>query len=374
MKNILVFFGGSSPERDVSVITGVLTLNSLDKSEYNPIPIFISETGEFYTGSELNNLNFYKNLNLKKAKRCALISGDNRLYLLKGKKLKEQCEIYCAINCTHGQMGEDGTLSGILKYSQIPEVAPEIFAQALAIDKHFSKVMLNALQVPTVEGATINRKDFFEDSNAQVDIIANKLGYPVIIKPARLGSSIGIEKAENGDQLFIAITRAFRYDDKVVCEKYLKNSRDINCAVYKMGEKIETSKLEEALKKSDILSFIDKYGGGKLENSKKSYPNDLSTEIQEQIKEYARLAYTQLEFEGIVRFDFLVCEDRVYLNEINAIPGSLAYYLFCDKLSEFTKLLSGLIEHKVRQISKRSTLITRFESSILNGDWKSIKK
>ena len=253
MKNVLVFFCGSSPERDVSVITGVLTLNSLDKKEYNPIPIYISESGEFYTGSELNNLNFYKNLNLKNAKRCILLSGHNWLYLLKGKKLKATCEIYCAINCTHGQMGEDGTLSGILKYSSIPEVAPEIFAQSLAIDKHFSKIMLTALQIPTVKGLNLNRKDFFNNSNLQIEKIANNLGYPVIVKPARLGSSIGIEKAENCDQLFIAITRAFRYDDKVVCEQYLKNSRDINCAVYKVNDKIVTSKLEEALKKSDTL-------------------------------------------------------------------------------------------------------------------------
>lgn len=374
MKNILVFFGGVSPERDISVITGVLTARSLSREKYFTIPIFISETGEFYTGEKLLDISFYQNIDYRCVKRCILTSGENTLYILKGARLKAICDVDCAINCMHGQMGEDGTISGILRHSKIPEVAPDVFCQSLAIDKDFTKIVARGIDIPTVQGISMNRDEFFSKTDYFIELVANELGYPIIIKPARLGSSIGIENAKNPDQLFVSIVRAFRYDDKVVCEKYLENSRDINCAAYKAEGSIKISKLEEPLKHSEILSFQDKYGGGKLENCKKRAPDDLNAEIQEKIRIYTKTLYQRLQFSGIVRFDFLVNNEQVYLNEINAIPGSLAYYLFCDKLIEFSELIGTLVEDAIKVNVKKKSLLTKFESNILKGDWKSIKK
>ena len=162
MKNVAVIFGGKSVEHDVSIITGVMALNSIDKISFNPIPIYISKDGEWFTSDKLFDLDEYKKLNLEKLKRVTFIQGDNTLYEVKGKKLKKIESIYCAVNCLHGERGEDGSISGLLKLCSVPQTASDILPSALSMDKSACAMMLSSLKIPVLKSITV-------DSINQVD-------------------------------------------------------------------------------------------------------------------------------------------------------------------------------------------------------------
>jgi D-alanine-D-alanine ligase len=235
--------------------------------------------------------------------------------------------------------------------------------------------VLAGLSVKALPYLRIKRSDFFKRSEAFTRFAKKKIGYPMIIKPARLGSSIGIKKVNNDNELFSSLCEAFNYDDKVICEPFLDNARDLNCAVYQLNGKAVTSNVEEALRKNDILSFADKYGNGeKAVGSDRRYPDDLSEKIKSEIRAVSKKIYRRLDFSSIVRFDFLLCGESLYLNEINAVPGSMAYYLFCNKFEQFKDLLSALIEDGVECKHKEDNYVTFYKSQILFGDYKGVKK
>ncbi len=273
------------------------------------------------------------------------------------------------------QNGEDGTIAGLFRLCDMAFLSPDLFASALSIDKDFTKTVMKGLNVKTVDHMRIKREDFFKKSQLFISFIGKKLGYPLIVKPARLGSSIGIKKVDKEDDLFSALCEAFNYDGKVVCEKFLQGARDINCAVYGANGKLFVSEIDEALRKNEILSFADKYGGGdKTVGSNRIAPTDICQRTVEEIKSVCKEIYRKLDFSSIVRFDFLLFEGEVFLNEINAVPGSLAYYFFCDKIGEFTQLLTELIRDAVERKRKEDHYVTFYSSQILYGDYKSIKK
>ena len=374
IKNLLIFFGGKSPERDVSVITGLLTLNSVDASLYNAIPVYVDGEGRFFSGEALKDMSFYRNPAYSTLFQVSFLPGESKAFLTRKRKKKE-LQVYCAVNCMHGRGGEDGILVGLLKNCAIPFVSPDLFASAVAIDKDFTKIVLSGLKINTLPYVRVKRVDFFKRSAAFIKYVKNKLGFPVIVKPARLGSSIGIEKVDNEEQLFSSFCSAFNYDDKIICEPFMQNARDLNCAVYEVNGKLYASKIEEALRKSDILSFNDKYGNGdKAVGSDRRYPTDLSAQMQNEICKISKKIYRSLDFSSIVRFDFLLCKNNLYLNEINAVPGSMAYYLFCDKFSQFKELLTSLIEEGVEHKRKEDKYVTFYKSEILYGDYKGVKK
>lgn len=374
MKNVTIFFGGASPERDVSVITGVLTANSLDKTAFNPVPVYVAADGTFYIGKALLNIAFYRNPDFKLCKKAVFLPGSSKLYSYKRGSLKEECTVDCAFNCMHGCGGEDGTLCGLLNVCRIPLASPSLFSSALSMDKHFTKIVLAGTGVSFVDYIRVRRKGFFADSDGVMRAIGRKLGFPLIVKPACLGSSIGITVAHDDEELFSALCTAFRYDGKAICEKYISGARDINCAVYYASGGLAVSELEEAIRSKELLSFDDKYGGAKISVSNRKFPADVSEDIRDEIKRVAAKIYSELEFSGIVRFDFLLSDDKVYLNEINAVPGSLAYYLFCDKLSDFSNLLTKLAEDAERRKRERDGRVVEYTSSVLFGDFKGVKK
>ena len=197
LKKIVVFFGGVSTEREISVITGVLTLNSLDKAIYEPVPVFIDKNGTAWSGESLFNLNFYKKMDFKKLYKVNFIIGNAGLFKISRGKNKEIGQIYCAINCMHGICGEDGMIAGLMKACNIPLASPDMFSSSLSIDKHLTKLILAGIKVPCVDYIKLERENFFSRSEASIKYVGNKLGFPVIVKPARLGSSIGIKKVND---------------------------------------------------------------------------------------------------------------------------------------------------------------------------------
>lgn len=378
LKPIAVFFGGKSTEHDVSVITGVLTLNSIDKTKYKAVAVYIDKNGKWYGGDGLNSLEFYKKPDFSKLKRLFTAAGDNTVYCFKGKKAVPYFKPETAILCMHGINGEDGALTGLLRLSGMAVVSPNIFAQAAAIDKDYTKLVLKGLGVPYVDYVRVLRDRFYEKKQATVDFCAKTLGFPMIVKPSRLGSSIGIKTVYEKEELERAISAAFAFDDKVILEKYLNGARDLNAAVYCSNGIIHVSRVEEAITANDILTFEDKYGGGKSSAAGMASSRRESACVSEKIKnkifEYSEKIYRKLDFGSIVRFDFLLCDDKVYLNEINAIPGSLAYYFFCDKISDFSKLLTELIDEAEKKRRRENNFITEFDSFVLSGDFSGVKK
>ena len=226
MKNVAVIFGGKSVEHDISILTGVMTLNSIDKEKFNPIPIYITKAGEWFTSKELFDLDGYKNLKLEKLKKVTFVQGDNALYYLKGKKLKKLESIYSVVNCLHGERGEDGALSGMLKMCNIPLTSSGILPSAISMDKSVSALVLSALKVPVLKSITV-------DSAEGVDSVIEKLNFPLIVKPNLLGSSIGIGKATDRESLVFAIENALKYGEKAVIQPFLQDFMEINCAVYR---------------------------------------------------------------------------------------------------------------------------------------------
>ncbi len=355
MKNIAVFFGGTSPEREVSCITGVLTVNSIDKSKYNPIPIFIDGDGKWYGGEILRDLDFYKNKDYKKLTPLTILQGSNKLYSLKKGKLKELYAISVAINCLHGEGGEDGTLYGILKNCDIACAFPSLFASSVSMDKIHTKKVL--------KGIGVNVLPYFV---AEADTDLNQdlgLEFPLIAKPALGGSSIGVNKAENKEQLFRAVNYALKFGTKVILEPCLTDFIEINCAVYTgRNGKINVSECERPLARDKVLSFSDKY-----ENGGRIFPADISKSLSNKIKQITQKVYRELGFLGTIRIDYLISNGKIYLNEINAVPGSLSYYLFSDTLSGFTDMLTEQIEYREYLFAREKTVVKNYSSGILNG-------
>lgn len=360
MKNIAVFFGGTSVEREVSVITGVLTLNSIDKSLYNPVPVYIAGDGKWYTGEVLRDIEFFKKLDFKKLERVAMLGGENNLYRIRGKKLQKICSIAVAINCIHGERGEDGCLAGVMDMNRIPLASPSILPSAVSMDKDITKTFLKGLGVKTLPCVTITDANDLQEKTA-------KIGFPMIVKPARLGSSIGIARADDLDTLTRAVNLALRYGDRVIVEKCLDDFIEINCAVYKNSDgELKVSECERPICSGKLLSFDDKYTDGNRE-----FPADIPKKISDGIKQTTKKVYDALCFDGVIRIDYMLKGESVYLNEINAVPGSLAYYLFSDTLKGFSDTLNQLILSAERKFAEKSTFITEFGSSIL--DLKGVK-
>ena len=340
MLNIAVIFGGKSVEHDISIITGTLTLNSLNKFKFNPIPIYIDKQGLWYTG-ELNNLKAFSCFNSKLYKRVTLKLGEDTLFYIKGKKIKPLYKLDCIINCTHGYNGEDGSISGLVKLCNIPFASPDTFTSSFSMDKEYTKIVLKGLGIKTINYKVLNRQDFMLDSVNCLKQLG-KIDYPVIVKPARLGSSIGIAVAQNFNELLPSCEKCFKFDDKLLLEPLIQDFTEINCAVYK-GEKLYLSQLEKPISKNKILSFEDKYEG----QAEREFPAKLEKTLATKIKTISKKVYTHLGFNGVIRIDYIIKDDVVYLNEINTIPGSMAYYLFCDSFSQYSCMLEELINQAI---------------------------
>lgn len=367
MRNVLVFFGGKSCEHDISVITGVMTLNSIDKSLYNPVPVYISGAGEWYTGDILKDVSFYKKLNYKKLKRVTFIFGDDSLYILKGKKARKKIPVYAAINCLHGLNGEDGCLAGVIKMNFIPFCSPDCFMSSAAIDKGIMKTVLRGLNIKTLNCIGLTRREFYADCDKFIKAIEKAFTYPVMVKPARLGSSIGIFKAEDKAHLVEGIKAAFLYDGKIIVEPALAGFKEVNAAAMKLNGEIIVSETEEPVTKNDVLTFSDKYVGFKT-GAKRISPARISEAEADKITKITRKIYEKLDCRGIIRIDFFVLNGEAVVNEVNTVPGSLAYYLFADSIKKFGEILSGVIEQGVKDFKEYKLNDFAFKSDVLQID------
>lgn len=358
MKTVAVFYGGESVEHDVSVITGVMTMNALDKARYEVLPVYAAKDGALYTGDELFEIDGYKNLDFKKLKKAAFLPGDDRLYVIKGKTLRPVKKISAAINCTHGERGEDGSVSAICKLSHVPLASPGIAPSAIGMEKHLSKIVLRGMGVKTLPSVKIRA------SSAALAALKNAgLNFPVIVKPDSGGSSVGISLAKDDRELSAAVSLALKFGEFCEIEPYVEEFTEINCAAYRNADGVTVvSECEKPFKKGALLSFNDKYVDGE-----RQFPAKIAPALGERVQNVTRKVYDELGFEGIVRIDYMIIRGEVYLNEINAVPGSLAYYLFCKTQKSFSAMLTGVIEGAMRRAAPANTYIKNISTGILDG-------
>ncbi len=371
---IAVLFGGMSTEHEVSIVSGIQVLNALDKSKYNVLPIYITKDGQWIKGDEgFYKAETFKNLNKAiDGKKSLFISPDTSINYLVEKPnsytflkplVKEEIDVIFPV--FHGRFGEDGSIQGLFEMAQIPYVGCGVTAAAIGMDKMISKRVARAIDVPTLPGNWVNEKS--------KSYAMDGLKYPVYIKPVHLGSSIAVTRARNKKELDEALEVAFFYDDKVLVEQGLENAKEVNISLLG-NDPYEISPTEMPVATSEILSFKDKYlsSGGKsqgMASLKRIVPAPIKSATEKKIQEYAVKFFSEIGGEGIVRMDFLLTKDEkhVYLNEINTMPGSLAFYLWKEKGMTFEKLLDKLIDLAVERKKAKEKLNTTFESNILEN-------
>lgn len=359
MKNIAVFFGGKSVEHDISVITALQAIKNLGK-DYNVIPVYIKTSGNFITAKNLTEPQTYLDFENKVIKPLKITFDFGRpvLLLMKNNKIKKEIIIDCALLCNHGHGGEDGSLQGLLELCEIPYTSCSVSSSVLCMDKCLTKLVLKSANIPT---PTYVNFDISEYKTNKIDIlkkIKDVVSFPCIIKPATLGSSVGINICEDENDLESFIEEAFVYDNKVIIEKYLEKAREFCCAVLKIDNKLFASNVQE-VRKEKIYTFNDKYIYQKERENR-----EISKSLEDKIKKFSRKSYKSLECDGVVRVDFLYSEkeNKLYVNELNSIPGSLAFNLFS---SSFNDILNTLINEAITRNEKKKNICYQFNSEAI---------
>ncbi|MGN0812511.1 MAG: ATP-grasp domain-containing protein [Candidatus Coproplasma sp.] len=334
--DIAVIFGGVSSENEVSVITGTMVANVLKKGGKSVLPVYIDRGGNMLCGDNLADVTAFRQDGKLKAQPCAMAKGG--FVLFKGAKPKAFAGAECIINCCHGGCGEGGAVAGAALLNKIPYACPSLFESSAFMDKYYTKLVLYSL------GVNVAKYAYSRDIKGAIDG-AKTLGYPVIVKPATLGSSIGVAKAEDEEELLKACETAFELDGGVLIEEYFEKRREINCAAYLSGKGVVISPCEEVYSSSDILTYDDKYSGG----GERKFPveGDSEREVQSTVKR----VYEALGMRGIVRFDFIEAKGQVYLSEINTVPGSLSQYLLSDSYKHFYNVLCDCVEQAKRDFA-----------------------
>ncbi len=381
--NIAVFFGGESVEHEVSVISAHQAIEALDKEKYNVIPVYISKDRRLYTSDLLLDIKNYTDLK-KLTEQCTQISIariDDRAVIqpVKTKMFgpKELGTIDIAIPVMHGTNGEDGTIQGYLEMLKIPYAGCDVYGAAVGQDKVMQKNILNDNDLPITNWFWCYGTEI-DDNRDDVLARVHRLIYPVILKPARTGSSVGISIAHNDEEYIECFENARQYDEKVITEKVIRPMREINCSV--LGDNVQcmASTLEEVgTNTGELLDFQDKYMGGSkgtksgaskgMASTKRIVPAPLSEAQTEQIQTIAKKVFKVLGSSGVCRIDFLMDAEtkRVYVNEINTIPGSLAFYLWEASGVSFSELMDRLVQQARDRERRRSRMTFSYDTNLL---------
>ena len=364
MKNLAIFYGGKSVEHDISIITALQVMNNIDTTKYTILPIYIAKDGKWIYIKDYKNMNNYTGESINKNDIVGIIDS----YIIKQSKfgLKRLKKIDVAINCMHGTNGEDGSLSGVLEMYNIPYVGSSVLASSVGMDKVIQKDVFRANNIPVAKYYYFYKEDYYENKDKIINEVEDKIGYPAVVKPANLGSSIGINFSKNREELQKNIEIALNFDKKVIIEEQILNLREINCSVIGNYKIQETSVLEEPKNWKTFLDFDEKYLSAG--DDKKQIDVNISPEIDNKIKNTSLKIFKLLGCNGVIRIDFLFNTEteKIYVNEINTIPGSLANYLWQHKY-KFGEFLDMLIEFALEEKTYKNMHKYTYASCVLEG-------
>lgn len=379
---VAVIFGGKSVEHEISVISALQACEYMDREKYEIIPLYLTKDNEFYTGEQIGKIEAYRDIPglLKNSTRAILLRDQGRVSLVRypmkkfGSSLISEIDV--AFPIVHGTNVEDGALQGYLQTLGLPYVGCDVLSSAVGMNKYVMKTVFKDNGIPVLDCRVYNLVDF-EDPQELMDRVEESFAYPVIVKPINLGSSVGISKAGSREKLEDALNLAFTFSQKVLVEPAIEELKEINCAV--LGDELEAqaSECEEPLNADEILSYEDKYiGGGSKDGGSKgmagasrAIPARISRETRETIRQMAVKAFLSLGCSGVARIDFMIDQKtgRIYLNEINTIPGSLAFYLWEPVGVPYRELLDRLISLALKRSRENEKLMFSFETNVLAG-------
>ena len=397
--NVGVALGGVAPEHEVSIISALQAAAALDRDQYTPVPLYIAKDGTWYTGEALLEVDRYADLDtlLDDAVpvalaptphgRLELVEDDNASIFRRLQRPPRRIPVDVMLLGLHGGAGENGGLQGLCETFNVPYTSTGIFGSALGMDKVMSKRVCRQAGLPVVDFVAVREGEWAYQEEEGLDRCEAEIGYPMIVKPARCGSSIGIARADTRDELDAAIEDALRYDDKVVVERAVDALREINCSVLGDAHEATPSVLEEPVPsdEEEVLTFQDKYmreegegakegggaknGGGAegMAAQDRIVPAELSEERTEEIQDMAVRLFHLFECAGVVRIDFMIDEatDQLYFNEINTIPGSFSFYLWEPSGVPFDELVDRLVRIARRRHREQNGRVRTYDVNLL---------
>ena len=374
-----VFFGGRSTEHEISVISASQAMHAINAEKYEVVPIYISKQGKWYTGNALLDIQNYRNIPELLAKVDEVYMepsfGDYNLYKKKrslfGSNVIKHLDVIIPV--LHGSNGEDGIFEGLLETIGIPYAGCNTLSSANGMDKITMKMILKSCGIPVVNFVWFSDKEWYTRREEIINQIEKEIGYPVIVKPANLGSSVGIGRACNREELIDKIDGAEIYTTRIIVEDMVEDLQEINCSVLGDCDENQASVLEEPIKSGEILSYEDKYVGGSkgakgMQASQKRIPADLPEKETKRIQFLARETFRVLSCHGVSRVDMII--DRktrdIYVNEINTIPGSLSFYLWEATGISFEQLMDKLVELAIKRKREQGLKTVSYDHNIFN--------
>ena len=387
---LAVLFGGKSTEHEISIISAIQAIGYINRDKYDVIPVYITKDNDFYIGEDIDKIKEYTHIPelLKESTRVVFIKDGNKVNLVRypmkkfGNNILSSVDI--AFPIVHGTNVEDGVLTGYLQTLGLPVVGCDVLSSAVGMNKYVMKTVLKDNGISVLDCKCYTWVDY-EDAEALVKKIEDAFKYPVIIKPINLGSSIGISKASNTQELKEALELAFEFSKKILVEPAIVKLKEINCSVLGDYENAEASECEEPINSDEILSFEDKYigggskggakGGAKTGGSKgmaslkRKIPAEITDEQRSEIRKMAVDAFKCLGCSGVSRIDFMLDEEsgKIYLNEINTIPGSLSFYLWEPLGKKYPQLLDDMIDIAIKQDRENNKIVFSFDTNVLEG-------
>lgn len=368
--SIGVIFGGRSLEHDLSVLTAIQAMDNIDKERYEVVPIYITKDLTFYSGGMLRYIDSYKDFRLidRYATKVNLINKNGKFILQTTGLIKRVYkEIHLAFPMVHGKYTEDGSIVGYLETLGIPIVGSDIYSSSLCQDKVFTKEVLNGNDIPVVDYVYFSDSDYKLDKE---DIFKKieELSYPLIIKPARLGSGIGIEIVNRKEELESSIEKAMKNDERVLVEEYIADRREFNMAVLLSKGKLIGSVIEEIIK-DEPCNYYDKYRKDNEDDTfKRIFPVDISKTLTEEIEKTSKKTYKVLALSGVARIDYVYDnkKKKLYVNEVNTIPNFFSHHLFDDKNIDYRELLGIMIKEAIDKIHKENDMVKDIEDNLFN--------
>ena len=392
---VAVIYGSRTCEHDVSIVSALQAMDNLDKNEYEIVPVYIARDGQWYTGRLLRNITFYSAFKPELVTHVApVMSEDGKLTLMPvtsiaphgfkgmvkvlmsnmnlGEDTVEKCDVVLPV--MHGMNGEDGTLQGLLELFNVPYTSTGVLGSALGMDKIAMKQFFRGCGLPVVDGMWFARSEWNKNHEEVLNRVESSCPYPVYVKPANLGSSIGISRATDRQSLIKAIETAVEYDRRILVERGIEKPVEINCSALRIKGEVRASLCEMPASWEEFLTFDDKYlrgsksGKGQgMESLARKVPAPISDELTQRIQQMTTQVYNAMDCKGVVRIDYMLDGDELYINEINIIPGSLAFYLWEPLGISFKEMLDCMIEDAFTTYAEKNRSVFSYDSSILRS-------
>lgn len=347
MKNIAVIFGGRSVEHDISILTGLHAANNIENARV--YYVYIDRENKMFTGKRLADIIHYV-MNTRRARRCWFADGFLRFGL---RKIK----IDAVLNCCHGGVGENGELAAFFKVVGLPVTSCDYVSAANMQSKIRTREILKAAGFEQPKYVAVDKENSKSFELSDID-------FPVIVKPDTLGSSIGIAVARTKAELTDALEVVFEMDTRAIVEEFFEGIIEINCAAIRAANKVHVSGCEQVTSKRDFLDYESKYldsGSGFIKKGKEPETEKDFSEI----KGLTRRAYELFDAKGVIRADFMIYNEKIYLNEINTIPGFLAYHLWTRAGMPYALIINLAVKQAIEDVKNTTSLKTVFKSDIL---------